>query len=347
MQLKADDDRHLLAAYVSAATAPRARTDRRKYPIYVGRVASLGMDVLAFEVEDALRRLEARGVPDREIAEAFGNPSRIIRAVHTFNDGMIGAGVSKARRQALVLRLVRIAQELKSGDVLCRDGSNLVLSAEAAAELAGSVEPEPATESVTRAFQALAATLWSAAEALYFACHGVAREQHGVYRLAGGGWLIVRDYRELAPEELWPDLPSLRIPSLRLLAWHASDPEVEWDAFNNLYLKGPPLTETLSAVAVIDGNGAPLPVDSLDDLTGELLALIAAVTVRVDSWEELEVARQYLQILWWQVRPLLVLAERDWRPPKVVLDRLAAEGVGPHSDQQPTALEIERRMDLV
>jgi hypothetical protein len=341
-----EDDRRLLAAYVTAATAPRARTDRRKYPIYVGRVAPLGMDVLAQEVEDALGRLGRQGVADREIAEALGNPTRIVRAIHTFNDGMVGAGVPKPRRQALVLRLVRIAQELKAGDVLCRDGDNLVLSAEEAEELADSVEPEAVTEPVARAFQGLAAILWSAAEALYFACHGVAREQHGAYRLVGGGWLIVRDYRELTPTELWPDLPSLRFPSVRLLAWHGEDPKVEWDAFNNLYLNGPPLSETLSAVAVVAGEGA-LPVESLDGLTRDLLALIQAVTRRIDSWEEHEAARQYLRTLWWQVRPLLSLAWRDWRPPGIVFERLASQGVGPHSDKQPAALEIEQKMDLV
>jgi hypothetical protein len=344
--LTAEDDRRLLAAYVAAAVVPRARTDRRKYPLYVGRVAPLGMDVLAREVEDALERLGSQGIADREIAQAFGNPTRIVRAIHTFNDGMRGAGVPKARRQALVLRLVRIAQELKAGDVLCRDGNNLVLSAEEAEELAGSVEPESVSEPARRDFQGLAATLWSAAEALYFACHGVAREQHGTYRLAGGEWLIVRDYRELTPTELWPDLPPLPFSSVRLLAWHAEDPEVEWDAFNNLYLNGPPLTVTLSAVAVLAGEDV-LSVESLGGLTRDLLGLLGAVTRRIDSWEEHEVARQYLRILWWQVEPLLSLAGRGWQPPDVVFERLVSLGVGPHSDKQPEALEIERKMDLL
>lgn len=345
--MTAEDDRDLLSAYVAAATAPRVRTDRRKYPIYVGRVAPLGMDVLALEVEEALRRLGRRGVPDAKIAAAFGNPTRIVRAIHTFNDGLIAAGVPKARRQALVLRLVRVAQELKAGDVLCREGDNLVLSPGQAEELAASVEPAAVTESLGRAFQALAATLWSAAEGLYFACHGIAREQHGAYRLAEGRSLIVRDYRELAPAELWPDLPPLRFPSVRLLAWHAGDARIEWDAFNNPYLNGPPLTETLSAVAVLAEDGTPLPADSLAGLTEELLALVKGVTRRVDSWNEHEIARQYLLILWWQVRPLMLLAGRDWRPPESVFERLATRGVAPHSDKRPAASEVEAKMDLL
>ena len=346
-RLTPEGDQDLLAAYVAAAIVPRVRTDRRKYPIYIGRVAPLGMDVLALQVEEALRELADGGVADGEIATRLGNPTRILRAVHTFNDGMIAAGAEKARRRALVLRLLRIAGELKAGDVLCRDGNNLVLSGEEAKAVATSVEPESASGPIARSFQALAATLWSAAEALYFACHGVAREQHGVYLQDDGRAVIVRDYRELAPAELWPDLPPLRFPALRLLAWHAPAARIEWDLFNNLYVNGPPLTETLSAVAVVAGKGASLPVDELDGLAKELLTLVETVTRRIDSWDEDEVARQYLRILWWQVRPLLLLAGRDWQPPDAVLGRVESVGVAPHSDRQPVASQLEAKMDLL
>jgi hypothetical protein len=340
-------DHDLLAAYVTAAAIPRARTDRRKYPIYVGRVARLGMDLLGLRVEEALRRLDERGVGDDRIAAAFANPTRIMRAVHTFNEGLIAADVSKARRQALVLRLVRLAQLLKAGDVFCRDGMNLVLPAAEAESLAGSLEREPAAPSVVDAFQRLAATLWAAAESLYFACHGVAREQHGAYRLADGTLLIVRDYRELMPAELWPELPPLRHSSLRLLAWHTADAEVEWDAFNNLYLHGAPLAQTLTAAAVTNGDGTPLSMASLGAVTDELLALVAALGNRIARWSEEEIAHQYLKVLWWQVRPLQQLLGEDWQPPDSVFERLASSGVGPQSDHQPMEAEIRAKMDLL
>lgn len=342
-----DEDRDLLDAYVTAALIPRVRTDRRKYPIYVGRVAPLGMEVLSLQVEEALQRLDIQGVPPGDIAAALGNPTRIVRAVHTFNEGLIAAGAAKQRRQALVLRLLRVAEELKAGDVLCRDGNNLILSAQAAEELAASVEPEAATEVVIAAFQGLAATLWSAAEGLYFACHGVAREQHGAYPLADGRLLIVRDYRELAPAELWPNLPSPSHSSIRLLAWHTADADVEWDAFNNLYLNGPPLMQTLTSVAVIGADGTPLPATSLRPLTEELLALVSSLAGRVDSWDEREIARKYLEVLWWQVRPLTLMLDADWRPPRSVFERLDSTGVGPHSDHQPVASAIRAKMDLL
>jgi hypothetical protein len=344
--LTAEEDHDLLAAYVIAATIPRERTDRRKYPIYVGRIAPLGMDLLALEVEEALRRLDERGFSSAEIAAAFGNPTRILRAVHTFNEGLIQAGASKERRQALVLRLLRLAQELKAGDVLCRDGNNLVLSTAEAEELAREVDAAPAAP-LAEAFQALAACLWSAAEGLYFACHGVAREQHGVYPLADGRALIVRDYRELAPADLWPDLPPLSQPAIRLSACHRPDPEVEWDVFNNLYLNGPHLAETLDAVAVTTEGRGSLPMDEVAAVTQELLALVTALAERIDSWDEHEVARQYLRVLWWQARPLKLLLEEDWRPPEEAFRRLDSTGVGAHSDRQPVASEIRARMDLL
>lgn len=341
------EERDLLEGYVEAALIPRGRTDRRKYPIYVGRVAPVAMDVLGPQVEDALRRLAERGVPPAEIAAQLGNPTRIMRAIHTFNEGLIVAGAEKQRRQALVLRLLGIAQELKAGGVLCRDGDNRVLSEVEVEELAGSLQREPATDSTVATFQGLAATLWSVAESLYFACHGVAREQHGAYPLPDGTLMIVRDYRELAPRELWPEAPAPRHSSLRLIAWHSPEARVAWDVFNNLYVDGPPLSRTLSAVAVLAGDGRALPTASLGPIVDELLGLVRAVTATIDGWDETEIARRYLDVLWWQVRPLAMLLEEDWRPPQSVLRRLDSVGVGPHSDRQPTLAEIRVKMDLL
>lgn len=182
---------------------------------------------------------------------------------------------------------------------------------------------------------------------MYFVAHELGVEIHGPYTLEDGGKLLVRDFFRLQPNELWPqavegglDFDQLRIAVTydRFEGW--------FDVYNNLYLDpGFHLLPCTTAVAAWR-DGERLGGAELESVCNSAGSAIEAIVGQVEGWTLVEVARKYVEVLWWRKRELALAARGGWRPSSRVLEKVTAEALPPASSRNPTIEALRAEFDL-
>jgi hypothetical protein len=330
-----------LTEYRDAVVIPLSLTDPEKWPIRSGRVMTLVGSALADEFIADVEALRTRGWSLADIANCFGNPSRIWRFSHHLVQGLRTAGASRSAQRDAVLLLLDLIREIKHGSPFLVDGANLLLQPAAVADLDAQVTRAGQSGEPTRLSQVAhrtAATLWSYAECLYFVAHEIGVEIHGPYRLADGSVLLVRDYFRPNPFELWPELESfLEYTSLRIITRY-NPFGGELDVYNNLYLgTNESLPARTSSILALR-DGASLDLDDLERLQQAASKLVATIATEVDKWDLVTIARKYTAIFWWRKRELALAARGRWRPPEEVLSLIRADDI-PDASSKPTSVE--------
>ncbi|MGE5830064.1 MAG: hypothetical protein ACM30G_17140 [Micromonosporaceae bacterium] len=154
--------------------------------VHIADVAPFFMDVEALDLVDRLRRLDAEGVTDRQLAELFPCANAIKTLLMDLVCGLKVANVGAAERVRFTERMFDAMQAVEFGDVFCRDGTHRVWPAEQAQHYAETARWSPVdtaagAELARAAFRASAsgqALVW----ALYFyAWTDMGWEVHGPY----------------------------------------------------------------------------------------------------------------------------------------------------------------------
>lgn len=341
------EDRERLEKYVEAAIIPRYNTDRRKYPIYAGRVGKLYLDILSKELFDDIEEFKSRGGTIRDLACVFNNPARIMRMAHTILAGLKMNDFPIEKQRQMILTLLDIVRAMKYGGEFCEDGRNLILSP---AELSSLLEKElliEADKKSSHLVQQLCGVLWAYVETPYFVCHGIAMEAQGPYinPQNESQVVLIRDFFNLRPIDLWQECNCVPCEKIRVIAIHENI-DVWFDAFDNLYIRRGNLVESLRLYSIREDE-KPLSLDQIKELCNILNDVIFSITTRIDSWIEREIARKYMDIFWYQVKPLKEALGKSWQPPQIVLDRVATAEIPPHSDKRPTVEGLRKQMSLI
>lgn len=340
------EDRERLEKYVEAALIPRFNTDRRKYPIYAGRVGKLYLDVLSEELFNDIEEFKSRGGTIQDLSRIFNNPARIMRMAHTILAGLKMNDSPIEKKRQMILTLLDIVKAMKYGSEFCEDGKNLILSP---TELSGLLENEPLREAdkdSSRLVQQLCGVLWAYAETPYFVCHGIAMEAHGPYKNPQNESqiMLIRDFFNLKPIDLWQECNLVPFEKVRIITIHENI-DVWFDAFDNLYIRSGNLVESLRLYSV-RADEKLLSLDPIKEFSNILNDAIFPITAKINLWTEREIARKYMEIFWYQVKPLKEALGKSWRPPQIVLNRVETVELPPHSDKRPTKESIRQEMSL-
>ncbi|MEV0764767.1 hypothetical protein [Nocardia sp. NPDC050435] len=319
------------------------------WPMHVAQIGPFFGDL---EAADLVRRyLSARagGVPAGELAKLYPSTSSAKSLMLDLVPGMKVAGIPATDRVAFVTGILAGAAELETGDVLCRDGGHRLLGAEEVQRLAtgpGWVSgPDPARS---------AFTLSGAAQALVWSVHfygwtDISFVIHGPYQV-GNQIMIVRDFFDLEPRELWPDLPGPACRELRVLSLHDATDTFRIDIFNHLLHERPLLESTRAVRIVVDGHdvaGDERPAV----LRKELVHLVRQQKTAIGRLSEREVLTKFVESRYYAMRTWRTRDGDAWQPPPEVYDRIARLPIPPAPTDDDDEWEVLRtifdpRVDL-
>ncbi|MDQ2902134.1 MAG: hypothetical protein M3Y81_01095 [Chloroflexota bacterium] len=344
-------DRERLLRFRDSVIVPLANTDADKWPIRSGRISRLCLDAFSREFFADLQELQQRGMSLEQCAALFGNPSHLWRMSHHLLNGLRLLSTPLEAQQQAMLALLDMIASLKYGDPFCSDGSNCVWSPGQAMEEAAALPAQPPVEENARTSQAvhrLAGMLWAYAESLYFVAHEISVEIHGPYRLPNGQQMLVRDFFNLHPCALWPEVHSLLTGygTVRILTAYRQF-HAHLDVYNNLYLDpGVRLADETTASVVLLG-GRPAGIAQIERLIQETGHAIKDISGQVDAWSLEHIARHYIAIFWWRKAALREALHENWRPPQDVLDRVAAGKIADPATSNPPLEALRQQYDLL
>ncbi|MBU0467148.1 MAG: hypothetical protein KJ718_05925 [Nanoarchaeota archaeon] len=228
--------------------------------------------------------------------------------------------VSIKGRVDYILFLFDILKQKVRNYIFCGDGKNLILSQEEVEEiLQKSGWNKPVDEKEKKKVAFLNAMGNNLAYTLFydtfvtggFYIHGAydARDIFGE-----GAVLVVRDYHDLNPTEIWPDL-EMPFSEMKIFV-------VYKDLYFKLDFMNHPITiDTVSDKLIaykVFIDDKEIKIDSVDEVIGVLSRLASNQSKKINSLSDLDKVRKAAEISYYLFRNLGKYIGDDWEPPKMI-----------------------------
>lgn len=300
------------------------------WPIHVARIAPYYSDVEATDLIGRLQAFRADGRGPADIAALYPSASSAKSLMLDLIPGMKDAGVPAADRLDFLTVVLTGLAEREHGDVFCRDGSHRLVSAAAAAALTAAARWVDTATPAGRDVASAAFGLSGAAQALVWSLHfygwtDISFVIHGPYRVVGPdgshATLVVRDFFDILPGELWPELPEPPCRAIRLCSLHDDTDTFSIDIFNHLLHRKALLASTTWVSLAVDGT-EPGSAAEITSLRRALVAIVRQQKGVVDALEQRDVARKYVESRYYAFRRWRLETGDSWWPTDEVYRRL-------------------------
>jgi hypothetical protein len=297
-----------------------SRDGQNTWPIEINSIIHLFIEIFVDELFADIQQLKARGLDDSAIAARFKTATRIIRLIMPCVLGMKNSRKSVDHIRENVLYLLKLAKNLKYGDLFNRDGKNLVLSPDGfllAVDLTKMIIPG---RRHSLSVHKLCAVLWNYAESVCFKTHGLIREFHGPYQFPHSrSDILIRDFICLNPTQLWAESKAVPYQKIRVITAYR-DLGISIDIYDNIAINEESSYIGSLVSYYIEADGKVLDLEQINDLSGVLSEVMISVTTRVEALDWKQLAKKYAEIFWYSKKELK--EGRDWRPPESVHERI-------------------------
>lgn len=336
-----------VARYRETISQAWSHGDANVWPVKLNAAFHLFLKEFGEELLEDIGWLEANGRTLAEIARPFSNPARVYRIIDSTIYSMRRNRYPIAEQRAVVLKLLAMTRTLKHGSPFNEDGCNTIYDPATAEHVARSrLDGERPTAVAARIVHGFCAVMWAYTESIFFRAHDVTKEIHGPYPCdGGGGHFLVKEYLNLRPDDLWPDVPLLPCRTVKVYTQYSKDVRLRIDALNHLYHEGGPLVPNLERCAVeVDGERRDAGV--LQSYLPTVQQTITTISRRVEAMTWNERVSRYADIFWFRKKPVGDQRGRDWRVPPHLRESIA-RGVENHRRRMPLSDEASARLAML
>lgn len=315
-----DKDIQNLVDFSRAIAVPLYNTDAIKWPIRSGHIISQVGDLFAIEYIYQLQELVYKYDPS-VWKMAIPSSLSIWRMAHHILNGLEKAEIEKKDIAKNCLLMIKIIEVISSRDKIFSE-DHIILDQTIINNLC---VYESGTADIDRMEEilSLATILWAYAEALYFQGREICCEYHGPYHGKDGTYVIVRDYKNLAPSALWPDQEfELYYENIRIVTFHDKDLSFTIDAYNNVNIPQGNFNNSCVGGKIFI-NGHIVNSAMVSNLIEAFSAKLVTQLKHVNSMDDKSLYLQYLKIFWYRKKQLADFLSVDWRPSDIAIERIA------------------------
>lgn len=260
-------------------------------------------------------------IPWKEIGYVL-YPSRVAQIMHSIY-GLSSSGLRDYEKRDLVDSLISIISSRRV-DPFCKNQSNILYSQSEIDKLFSRVRVENKTQDANwlRKSQLLSrinALLFSLCDVLHVCQHAASHEFHGPY-IIKESQVIIREYYDLKPIEVWPilkNLPFNRITTLEIY----QGVNINFSFFNHI-IPTSSLPDNLTGMVVVKNNDFLdyYTVEELDELLADLSLTMKDITNEVIPFSKTDWICKYVEMHYYVLQPLANLVGEDWHPSKEQMD---------------------------
>jgi len=338
--------------YLDALTKSMSKMDSMSFwPLRVEEIAAYFTDLEAEDLHKKMNLFQEKGVSLQEAAKLFHTPS-FIREI--LPDLIIGSKFTKLSREdriKLPERFFDLLEEMHSGDIFCDNGKNLILSKEEVSDLVNStlwikqVELKDA-QKIHRLSSSLLSLMWT----LYFyPWPNMGFEIHGPYDVSDilekDYVLLIRDFFNPRPVDLWPQLDEFSVSQVKLLTLY-QDIDINIDIFDHMTHNASLASSTRGFVIYLNGDIFD-NLRELDNLNQQILSKSSVISEVVEGMTKEEKVLKFIDIRYYGLRKLRGYFGEDWHRPLKVKERVKRWGLieVPKEELGPSIEELRRMFD--
>ncbi|MCM1273242.1 MAG: hypothetical protein NC225_02150 [Clostridium sp.] len=308
--MKPYDER--LKQYKNSLRSAWGYNDYNDWPIKINSVMHLFLKEFATECLEDIREIKGNRILENKLIEEFGNPARIYRMIDPVIFGMKRLNIPLERQRKIVIYMLDLVKRMKYGSEFNEDGRNIILSPNQLTRLVNDFTFEQVSGKDAAKIQRFCGAMWAYTEALFFRAHEVTKEIHGPYRLQGDSKLVIREYLNLAPRQIWGDkLPFLNAHMIQIFTIYDKNLDIKIDSYNHLFLnQGDYVSNMLMYMILVDGR--QMDINTLMEFMPVIPKTIAASHQWVEETTWRDHTNKYMDIYWFRKKPFrTVLGKTD------------------------------------
>ncbi len=314
-----NNDFQRLADFSKAIAIPLYNTDAIKWPIRSGHIISKVGEIYATEYISQLQELVDKYDPSLWKV-AVPNSLSLWRMAHHIINGLEKAKIEKNIIAQDCLLMINIIEVVTNQEKILND-RHIILNQSVINNLSSHMGRITRFDKISELLS-LATLLWAYAESLYFQGREICCEYHGPYLDHNGIRVIVRDYQNLAPNDLWMDQKfSDFYQNIRIVTLHNEYLQLTIDAYNNVNIPhGDFINSCIGGLLFVNGSIADDVMVSIliQDFSERLVTQLA----RVNSMSAQSLYLQYLNIFWYRKKKLADFLSLDWIPPENAIEQI-------------------------
>jgi len=310
------DNKKLLRDFAQAMAVPIGLTDTAKWPVRAGTVIFPVRNLL---VNEFISQIEASGIIGKpeEWRKAFDGPTQLWRTSHHLINGLLDDNKDKSLIADKILLLLEGIAALNNDHYFEPFGAHHILNSIQAAETVSAYKSFDSDKA--RILLALSGLLWAYSETNYFVAHELTCEYHGAYRLSGGGYAVIREFKNLRPIELWSDRDFGVLPNyIRVITTHNDILSIQFDVYNNLYDNNGTMAPSIAGGYAL-ADGKQLTYEEILDLMTVISKKVTLFTSEVEAMSKTEIAHKYKDVFWYRKKSLADYMGISWKPSSEVL----------------------------
>lgn len=288
------------------------------------------------ELYRTINKLKSKGKTTSEIAKLFKAPSRIAQFLYSLF-GFQYSGLYTKQRINLIEDLLKYISYYRK-DPFCRDGKNIILSEEEVQNILQKYEmvdlkKEKEDRELRQIIGKINAILWLYVELINVEKHPCGHEFHGPYSLGNNNFLIVREYYDLAPAEIWPftsQLPFNKIVTLEVY----EDVIIKFDFFNHTESKGSlPLGLKKFLVGINTYENSIQDLSGLEDLYKTCKETISKAEIFIRKFNKKEWREKLIEVHYYYLKPHKQVLGEDWHFPERIFEKVETEPPNKYLEQ--------------
>jgi len=297
-------DKESLKRFSHAIALPLSSSDTVKWPIRAGR--AIRPVKKEFALEYARQLEDGIGKYGEHIWKmVFDNPSQIWRISHHLINGWQEAGISRKEIAEKILMLLEGIKILSNENSFVAIGDHKINNT-----FIYKTDEYVSDKYILK----LGGVLWAYCESIYFVAREIGCEYHGPYTVDDSRIMLERNYKNLFPIDLWPQLSLLSgVNDITIRTIHNNQFQVSFDVYNNLFInKGDFSSTFLEGQVLIDGEIATL--DDIVSLTLNAANELKNICEYIEKFEESELLCQYVRVFYYRKKRLTELLDIAWEP---------------------------------
>lgn len=321
-----DEKKDLLYEFARAISVPLYNTDGIKWPVRSSPVISHVGHIFAVEYASQVEELVCNYDP-AYWAGCFPNSVALWRSSHHMINGLEKAMVPKKKIADYCFFFIKLIQEISHHSCLFSQ-QHIILEDVTIRQLYEGYDKIDKKNSISDILS-LSVLLWAYAEALYFQAREICCEYHGLYQLENGTQVLVRDFNNFYPKELWAHLEFEKdIKNIRIVTYHDQNFSLTIDAYNNVNVtRGSFYNSCIGTQLFI--NGKIQPTEAINSMTEHFTEKLSSQMKHIKKLNINAVYEQYAKIFWFRKKGLGYLLGHDYTVPEQVLQILSQITVYP------------------
>lgn len=272
------------------------------------------------DLYETIRKLRKK-MNDDQIAELFKYPSRIAQLLF-YIPGFHFTDMKRDEKIYLVNALLDFIAHYRKKDIFCLDGRNIIWDDGKISQNMENVHwfETSMKKNFGRLLGMISSSIWFYCQFIHTMYHAIGHEFHGSYDIGKNDFLLVREYYDLTPVDVWPFTSKYRHNKIRTLeVYDKKDVKISIEFFGHIE-HHVPLPPFIKKFAVSVDNNPIMNEAALNEVIKNTCHLALESNNFTKDFFKKDWVKHIVSMRYYILKPLRDSLGVDWHPSQAQME---------------------------